>query len=95
NQIDKLKLGDVVLIETRDYYFVYRVSASEVVAPSKTSVLLPVPNDRQAAPTKAMLTMTSCHPEFSARERFVVYAVLDVKYPHAQGVPASVLEVQG
>lgn len=95
SQIDKLKLGDVVLIETKDYYFVYRVSASEVVAPSKTSVLLPVPNDRQATATKAMLTMTSCHPEFSARERFVVYAVLDVKYPHAQGVPASVLEVQG
>jgi sortase A len=95
NQIDKLKIGDVVLVETKDYYFIYRVSQSLIVPPSDTSVLLPVPSDDQATPTQAVLTMTSCHPEFSARERFVVHAVLAAKYRHAQGVPASVLEVSG
>jgi sortase A len=39
--------------------------------------------------------MTSCHPEFSARERYVVHATLQQQYPHAQGVPADVLEVAG
>jgi sortase A len=39
-----------------------------------------------------MLTMTSCHPEFSARERYVVHAALDAAYPRAKGVPADVLK---
>jgi sortase A len=95
NQIDKLKVGDVVLIETKDFYYLYRVTGNQIVAPTQTSVLLPVPDQPDAKPTKAILTMTSCHPEFSARERFVVHALLEAKYPHAQGVPASVLEVNG
>jgi sortase A len=93
NQIDKLKVGDVVLIETKDSYYLYRVTGHEIVVPTQSSVLLPVPNEPDAVPTQALLTMTSCHPEFSARQRFVVHGLLEAKYTHAQGVPASVLEV--
>lgn len=92
NQIDKLIGGDVVLVETKDYYFVYRVSGHQIVAPTQVSVLDPVPDDPRAKATEAVLTMTSCHPEFSARERYVVHAQLDAKYPRSKGVPASVLE---
>lgn len=92
NQIDKLIGGDVVLIETKDYYFVYRVSGHQIVAPTQVSVLDPVPDEPRVKATEAVLTMTSCHPEFSARERYVVHAQLDAKYPRAKGVPASVLE---
>jgi sortase A len=95
NQIDKLKVGDVVLIETKDSYFVYRVTGNEIVPPTQTSVLLPVPDRPDVSATAATLTMTSCHPEFSARERFVVFAALDATYAHSTGVPASVLEVNG
>jgi sortase A len=95
NQIDKLRTGDVVLIEAKDYYYVYRVSEHQIVLPTQTSVLLPVPDDADATATKATLTMTSCHPEFSARQRYVVHAELAAKYPHAEGVPATVLEVNG
>ncbi len=93
NQIDKLKVADVVLIETKDSYYVYRVTGREIVAPTQISVLLPVPNGPDTAPTQPLLTMTSCHPEYSARERYVVNGLLEAKYTHAQGVPASVLEV--
>ncbi len=93
NRIAELKPGDVVLVETKSSYFVYRVTANQVVPPTQISVLLPVPDQPQAAPTQAIMTMTSCHPEFSARERFVVHGTLAATYPHAKGVPASVLEV--
>lgn len=93
NQIAKLVEGDVVLVETRDTYFVYRVTSHQIVPPSQVSVLLPVPDEPQKKATVATLTMTSCHPEFSARERYVVHAELDATYPHAQGVPADVLKV--
>lgn len=93
NQIATLEKGDVVLVETKSTWYVYRVSGHEIVPPTQVSVLLPVPNQPDAEPTEAVLTMTSCHPEFSARERFVVHATLDASYPHDQGVPADVLEV--
>ena len=95
NQIDKLKDGDVVLVETKKTYYVYRVTDHEIVLPTKVSVLLPVPNKPGAKAKQATLTMTSCHPEFSARERFVVHAELEATYDHDQGVPADVLKVAG
>lgn len=95
NRIAELKKGDVVLVETATEWFVYRVTGHEIVPPTQVSVLLPVPNEPDAKATKATLTMTSCHPEFSARERYVVHAELDATYPHAQGVPADVMEVSG
>jgi len=42
--------------------------------------------------TVATLTMTTCHPEFSARERYIVRADLDATYPRAKGVPADLLQ---
>jgi sortase A len=93
NLIATLRTGDVVLVETTDTSFVYRVTGHEIVPPNQTSVLLPVPDQPDARPTVATLTMTSCHPEFSARERYVAFATLEASYPRSQGVPASVLEV--
>jgi sortase A len=95
NQIDKLKPTDVVLVETKSTWYVYRVTGHEIVVPTQTSVVLPVPNEPEVAPTDALFTMTSCHPEFSARQRFVVHGKLEATYPHADGVPADVLEVSG
>ena len=93
NKIHKLGDGDVVLVETRDTYFVYRVTSHLIVPPTQVSVLLPVPDEQGAKPTVATLTLTSCHPEFSARERYIVHAELDATYPRGKGVPADVLKV--
>ena len=93
NRIDQLAPGDVVLVETKDTSYVYRVTGHEIVPPSQMSVLLPVPDAPEVQATVATLTMTSCHPEFSARERYVAFAVLDTEYPRAAGVPADVLRV--
>lgn len=93
NRIAELANGDVVLVETKDTWYVYRVSGHEIVPPTQVSVVLPVPNQPGAEPTEKILTMTSCHPEFSARQRYVLHATLEATYPHADGVPADVLKV--
>ena len=93
NQIEQLIEGDVVLVETKDTYFVYRVTGHQIVPPTQVSVLLPVPDKPGKKATVATLTMTTCHPEFSARERYIVYADLDATYPRANGVPADVLQI--
>ena len=93
NQVDKLKDGDVILVETKKTYYVYRVTSHQIVRPTQVSVLLPVPDEPGVEAETATLTMTSCHPEFSSRERFVVHAELDQTYPHDPGVPTEVLKV--
>lgn len=93
NRIAELRPGDAVIVETADAYQVYRVTSHEIVAPTQTSVLLPVPNQPGVAATAATMTMTSCHPEYSARQRYIVHGLLQASYPRASGLPADVLEV--
>ena len=84
-EIDELRAGDPVVVETADSWFVYRVlgpadvvPGQHVVSPSDVSVIAPTPNGPpDGAPTGAYLTLTTCHPEYSARERLIVHAVLE------------------
>ena len=84
-EIDELRAGDPVVVETADSWFVYRVlgpadvvPGQQVVSPSDVSVIAPTPNGPpDGAPTGAYLTLTTCHPEYSARERLIVHAVLE------------------
>ena len=39
------------------------------------------------------MTLTSCHPKFSATQRYVVFAELVRVIPRADGLPASLMAV--
>lgn len=90
--LDKLRPGDAVVVETASAWYVYRVKGQqngltkrdsdgipgrEIVVPSDGDVLLPVPDHSGAKPTEALLTMTTCHPKFTATKRMIVYSALD------------------
>jgi len=85
NQIAELKPGDAVVVETQDTWYVYRVQSHTIVTPDRVDVVAPVPEQPGKKPTKAMMTMTACHPKFSARERYVVFSVLDKVVPKTGG----------
>jgi len=95
SQIAELADGDLVIVETRDAYFVYRVYDHGIVQPTQTEVILPVPGEPGVEPTDALLTMTSCHPQFSSRQRYVTHARLVDTLPREDGLPADLLEVEG
>lgn len=88
NPIAELQAGDPVVVETADSYYVYRVERHQVVLPGEVEVIAPVPDRPGEQPTEAVLTMTSCHPMFSARERYIVHAVLESSSPRSDGPPA-------
>jgi sortase A len=69
--VDKLRNGDEIVVTTLDGRFVYRVTGQEIVSPSDYQVIA------TTDPTRATLTLTSCHPKYTARERIIVYAELD------------------
>lgn len=86
NRIDELKPGDAIVVETRDTWYTYRVSRSEIVPPSAVDVTFPVPHKRGEKPTIARITLTSCHPKYSARQRIIVFGQLADTEPKVSGV---------
>ena len=91
NDIDTLRTGDLIVIETKTAYHVYAVASHEIVLPSAVQVIAPVPGQPNARPVQAMMTLTSCYPRYSAAERYVVHATLSASYTRAEGLPASAL----
>ena len=89
-RIDELNVGDLLVVETRDRWYTYRLVNEEIVSPREVAVILPVPHKPGRTPTKALMTLTTCHPKYSARERLISLAELvatDVKVPG--GVPSA------
>jgi sortase A len=76
NRIDELVPGDEIKVLTTQGEFTYEVipapgqteQAWYVVKPSQVEVLDDVGDNR--------ITLTACHPKYSARERIIVHAVL-------------------
>lgn len=69
--VDKLEAGDEIVVTTLAGRFVYRVTGQEIVSPSDYQVI------STTDPTRATLTLTSCHPKYTARERIIIYSELD------------------
>ena len=40
-------------------------------------------------PKQKLLTLTTCNPKYSARQRLIVFAVLDAALPKSQGEPPA------
>lgn len=91
--LNELRPGDVVVVQTVKHWYVYRVLGDlrthdlgavdaqgvpgrEIVSPGQVGVIAPVPNRPGVTPTRALMTMTTCHPKYSADRRMVVHAVL-------------------
>jgi sortase A len=77
NRIDELQPGDEISVRTLQGSFTYRVIAQEtgkghfIVSPDRVDVL-----DQGFTEHGNRLTLTACHPKFSARQRIIVVAEL-------------------
>jgi len=91
NRVDELKPGDPIVVETKDTWYTYRVTTQEIVPPTAIEVTYPVPKQRDAKPTIARITLTSCHPKYSARQRIIVYGHLDATDNKAPGFTPDAL----
>jgi len=81
--------GTAVVLETRDTWFTYRVRTVSIVAPSAVDVTYPVPGQPGATPTQRLLTMTTCHPKYSAKQRLIVTSELEATLPKTEGDPPA------
>lgn len=90
--IEDLQPGDEVIVESENAWIVYKVTSSEVVTPDQGEVLYPVPHELGATPERSLLTLTTCHPLMSTRERYVVYSEFSYWIDRADGMPDALLE---
>lgn len=84
--LDQLDAGDPIVVENRTFYFTYVVRRVFVVKPTAVEVTYPVPYHRDAIPRERLLTLTTCHPAYSAKQRLIVQAVLQGTLAKAPGV---------
>jgi sortase A len=80
NRIDELQPGDLIVVETLIGEHVFQVVGTRIVLPTEMWV-----TDQWDG---AWLTLTTCHPEFSARERLIVFSRL-VGGPNAEAAEAA------
>ena len=69
--VDKLEIGDEIAVTTLAGRFVYRVTGQQIVGPDDYHVVA------TTDPTVATITLTSCHPKYTARERIIISGELD------------------
>lgn len=94
--IDKLKSGDRVFVETKFGWYIYELDEKEIIKPWDGWILDPVPGaPSRVKPTEALLTIYSCNPKYSAAERFVWFGHLVSERPKSEGKPAALRKARG
>ncbi|WP_394216490.1 class E sortase [Brachybacterium vulturis] len=90
--IARLEAGDPVVVETAETFFVYEVTETLIVQPGDVEVIAPTPGQPGVEPTEQMLTLTACHPMFSARERIIVHAEFAYWTKRSEGNPEALAD---
>jgi sortase A len=88
--LDKVKVGDPIVVETVDGWFTYQVTWTRILSPTATDVLAPVAGHPGQAATQRTLTLVTCNPRWGSSERLVVGAQLVEQRSAAAGPPASI-----
>jgi sortase A len=87
--MDKLQVGDPIVVETADGWYTYKVTGVQVVEPSAVEVIAPVSGHPGQTATERTITLTTCTPLYSTAQRMVTTGLLDSWRPRAAGPPAG------
>ena len=78
-------------MQTRQEYYFYEVTSTEIVSPTAVQVVAPVPDQPGKNPIAKMLTLTTCNPKWDNYQRLVVHAELRrPPWPSSQGAPPEI-----
>ena len=76
--LDQLAVGDEIRVVTLQGLFRYKVTEQRVVDPSQIEVLDPTPDPARPGHDLATLTLTTCNPKYSASQRLIIRAELQL-----------------
>jgi sortase A len=61
------------------------VVGETIVLPNQVDVIAPIPGQPGRAAVNRLITLTTCNPQFSARERLIVHGLMVASYRKADG----------
>jgi LPXTG-site transpeptidase (sortase) family protein len=77
HNIDKIKVGDAVVFETRATWYIYKVF--DILAPTSkynVKVLQPIPRESGKSTPGRYITLTTCTPVYTSLYRYIVWGEL-------------------
>ncbi|MCW3842944.1 class E sortase [Micromonospora yasonensis] len=83
-RLDELDDGDAIVVETKDYWYVYRVIKTRIVRPTQVEVVAPNPFEPGKPAGQKLLTLTTCNPKFDNYQRLIIHAELDENASHSK-----------
>ncbi|MGO1539481.1 MAG: class E sortase [Leucobacter sp.] len=93
-EVENLRVGDPIFIETPEGWYTYRFRDIEYVTPDAVDVLNPFPRLEGEPGKDQVVTLTTCHPKWGGNaERAIAYGVLEGYQPLTDGPPAELLEL--
>ncbi|WP_412176741.1 sortase [Bacillus sp. T3] len=69
NRLDELVKGDQVILYAQNSVYTYKVFDKKIVSPSSVDVINPISG-------KSVLTLITCHPKYSDKQRLIVFCEL-------------------
>ena len=85
--LDRMRAGDVAVVETATTWYVYRLQASFLVQPTDVDVVAPVPGHPAQRPTQRLITLTTCNPRWASYQRMIIHGTLVAQRAKTQGPP--------
>jgi sortase A len=88
--LDEMREGDPIVVETADTWYTYREDRDPfIVDPTDLGVVAPVPDHAGAAPTRKLITLTTCNPWWASTQRMIVTGTLISQQPRSAGEPPA------
>lgn len=91
SRIEELVEGDAIIVRTESTWYLYRVTETKIVYPGYTAAIAPVPGRRGVAADGRYVTLTTCHPRFSASKRYIVHGILEYWAEASAGYPEEIV----
>ncbi|MFH8472246.1 class E sortase [Streptomyces sp. NPDC018000] len=90
--INRLRPGDLIVVETQDAYYTYEATSTlPQTSPSNVSVIGPVPPGSGFTGPGRYITLTTCTPEFTSTYRLIVWGKMVDERPRSKGKPDALV----
>lgn len=84
--LDKMRNGDAIVVQTKDTWYVYHVTTTRIVRPTQVEVVSAVPPGQRKG---KLLTLTTCNPKLDNYQRLIVHAEYVREQPVSAGRPVE------
>lgn len=91
-ELDRLVVGDRFYVQTSEAWYVYEYRNAAYIPPTQVSVIAPVPDLPGVEADDSYISLTTCHPRWSADARLVAYGVFIGWVPEEEGMPKELAD---